>query len=115
MELLGRLVLAATVAAGLSVVATILYLVITDPCDCERPGDMCVLFYFAAPVKLIPIGLLLFLPVWAVVLNVSRLSLTSRVAYALAVSVVILGGFAGVAFYYEHVWEPPPHLQSAAC
>jgi uncharacterized BrkB/YihY/UPF0761 family membrane protein len=100
MRFAGRLLVAALVAASFSMLATILYLVIDNPCDCENPSDDCGLFYVLIPAVFVPIGFFLFLAPWAVALN-ARLTLRSRVVCGLVVSALMLAGVAGLAFYSE--------------
>lgn len=110
MRFLGRLLGAGLIAAPLAFLAMILYFVIDDPCGCAQPSDDCGLGYVVEAAIFVPIGFVAFVAAWAVALN-ARLRPRLRVACGLAVSVVILGGFAGFGFYSEYVWEPPPHLQ----
>jgi uncharacterized BrkB/YihY/UPF0761 family membrane protein len=108
MRFAGRLLVAALVAASFSVLATVLFLVIDNPCDCENPSDDCALFYVLIPAVLLPIGFFLFLAPWAVALN-ARLTLRSRVVCGLVVSTLMLAGVVGYAFYAEA--HPSPHSQ----
>src|SRR2546425_1033088 len=105
-----RLFGAALVAVSLSVLATILFLVIDDPCGCRNHSDDCGFGYLIGAAYLLPIGLVMFFPAWAVTLS-ARLALRSRVACGLILSALILGGFVAVAFYARQ--NPSP--QSGGC